>query len=83
MYSIANQLPITLEPYLSIFENSDLDSLKVCKIISTVGKALKSKAEYCTSLLITRLGINADKNALILREISQIAAVYPNVMGIK
>ncbi len=56
MYSIANQAPIALEPYLCIFEKFTFyDSFKIDKILSTVGKSLKSKAEYCTDLLIQRI----------------------------
>ncbi len=42
MYSISNQVPIALEPYLCIFEKfTCYDSFKIDKIISTIGKSLK------------------------------------------
>jgi hypothetical protein len=82
MLSIANQIPITIEPYLCWFEKAEyFNSFKVCKIISTVGKALKSKSEYCTKLLIKRLAVNSDKHVQILKEINNIATLYPNVIG--
>ena len=81
LFSIANQAPISLEPYLCLFEKSSYyDSFKVCKIISTVGRSLKSKSEYCTNLLIKRID-NTDKTLHVLKEIYAIAAVHPNVLG--
>lgn len=42
LYSISNQVPIALEPYLCIFEKfTCYDSFKIDKIISTIGKSLK------------------------------------------
>jgi protein melted len=57
MYSIANQMPIALEPYLVLFDHKApyYDSFKIDKIIGLIGKSLKGKAEFCTNLLIQRL----------------------------
>lgn len=42
LFSIANQSPIALEPYLFLFGKTNFyDSYKVDKIISTVGRSLK------------------------------------------
>lgn len=82
MFSIANQVPIAIEPYLSLFEKSTYydDVYKVPRIISTVGRSLKSKSEYCTNLLIKRID-NTDKTIHIIKEIYEIAVVHPNVLG--
>lgn len=88
IYSISSQVPIALDPYLCLFEKSAYyNSYKICKILSTVGKALKGKAEYCTNLLIKRLDDNnymtqpSDKAIHILKEIYAIASVHSNVLG--
>lgn len=58
LYSISNQVPIALEPFLCIFEKfTCYDSFKIDKIISTIGKSLKAKSEYCTNLLIQRIKV--------------------------
>ena len=83
LFSIANQVPIALEPYLCLFEKSNYyDCYKVSKILSTIGRSLKSKSEYCTNLLIKRLD-NTDKTLHVLKEIYAIAVVHPTVLGNK
>ncbi len=81
LFSIASQVPIALEPYLCLFEKSNYyDTYKVSKIISTIGRSLKSKSEFCTNLLIKRID-NTDKTLHVLKEIYSIATVHPNVLG--
>ncbi|CAF0821844.1 unnamed protein product, partial [Brachionus calyciflorus] len=58
IYSISTQSPIALDSYLILFENSTsiyFESYKIDKILSTVGKSLRKKSEYCTNLLIQRI----------------------------
>lgn len=86
MFSIANQVPIALDSYLPLFEKSAYyNSYKICKIISTIGKSLKIKAEYCVNLLIKRLDNNNNNNSTensiaILKEIYSIAQVHSSVL---
>lgn len=65
MYSIANQIPIALEQYLSLFDQKSpyYESYKIDKIIGLVGKSLKGKAEYCTNLLIQRIKLSQARSS--------------------
>jgi len=65
LYSIANQIPIALEPYLVLFDKKSTyyDSFKIDKIIGLVGKSLKGKAEFCTNLLIQRIKLIQQKSS--------------------
>ena len=65
MYSIANQMPIALEPYLYLFDKKSTyyDSFKIDKIIGLIGKSLKGKAEFCTNLLMQRIKLIQQKSS--------------------
>lgn len=65
IYSIANQMPVALESYLTLFDQKSpyYDSFKIDKIIGLVGKSLKGKAEYCTTLLIQRIRLAQQKTS--------------------
>ena len=65
LYSIANQIPIALEPYLVLFDKKSTyyDSFKIDKIIGLIGKSLKGKAEFCTNLLIQRIKLIQQKSS--------------------
>ena len=73
LFSISNQVPIALEPYIVLLENPKFsDSYKVDKIIGTVGKSLRViELIHCLSMFFKRL-LN---KLIILRKCQNIAQI--------